>query len=60
MTRNTIIALAVSVALLGTAIESRADDHYVRGGVTESRAPSLAGVDAQPQRPVRMRFPGTN
>jgi hypothetical protein len=35
MTRNTNIALVLSVALLGTAIEARADDRYVPGGTPE-------------------------
>ena len=37
MTRNTNIALALAVALLGTAIEARADCQYVRGSISETR-----------------------
>ena len=38
MTRNRNIALALAVALLGTAIEARADDcQYVRGSIAETR-----------------------
>ena len=40
MTRNTNIALALGVALLATAIEARADCHYVRGSIAETRIPS--------------------
>jgi hypothetical protein len=40
MTRNTNIALALGVALLGTAIEARADCHYLRGSIAETRIPS--------------------
>jgi hypothetical protein len=40
MTRNTNIALALGVALLGTAIEARADCQYVRGSIAETRIPS--------------------
>ena len=38
MTTNANIALALAVALLGTAIEARADDcQYVRGSIAETR-----------------------
>jgi hypothetical protein len=37
MRRNTNIALAVGVALFGTAIEARADCQYLRGSITETR-----------------------
>ena len=38
MTRNRNIALALAVALLGTAIEARADDcQYVRGSIAETK-----------------------
>ena len=37
---NTKIALALSVAVLGTAIEARADCQYVRGSIAETRIPS--------------------
>jgi hypothetical protein len=42
MRRSTNIALALGVALLGTAIEARADCHYVRGSIAETRI-SAAG-----------------
>jgi hypothetical protein len=37
MTRNTNIALTLAVALLGTAIEARADCQYVHGSISETR-----------------------
>jgi hypothetical protein len=37
---NTKVALALCLAVLGTAIEARADCQYVRGGITETRIPS--------------------
>jgi hypothetical protein len=40
MTRNTKTALALCVVMLGTAIEARADCHYVRGSIAETRIPS--------------------
>jgi hypothetical protein len=40
MRRNANIAMALSVALLGTAIEARADCHQVRGSIAETRIPS--------------------
>jgi hypothetical protein len=40
MTKTTKTALALCVVLLGAAIEARADCHYVRGGITETRIPS--------------------
>ena len=47
MTRNRNIALALAVALLGTAIEARADDcQYVRGSIAETRISS----DTEPPR----------
>jgi len=58
MTRNTNIALVLSVALLGTAIEARADDHYLPGGTTERQGFSCRR--RRQERPVKMRFSGTN
>ena len=47
MTRNRNIALALAVALLGTAIEARADDcQYVRGSIAETRI----SLDTEPTR----------
>ena len=47
MTRNRNIALALAVALLGTAIEARADDcQYVRGSIAETRI----SLDTEPAR----------
>ena len=40
MRRNANIAVALGVALLGTAIEARADCHYIRGSIAETRIPS--------------------
>jgi hypothetical protein len=40
MTRRMNIALALGVALLGTAVEARADCHYLRGSIAETRIPS--------------------
>jgi hypothetical protein len=40
MTRNAQTALAACVVLLGTAIEARADCHYLRGSIAETRIPS--------------------
>ena len=37
---NTKIALALTMALLGTAVEARADCQYVRGSIAETRIPS--------------------
>ena len=52
MKRNTQIALALCLAVLGTAIEARADCQYVRGGLKATSIPSndpfgraLANVD---------------
>jgi hypothetical protein len=53
------VLLAVCIAVVGTAIETRADDRDVRGGITETRISSDAGVGAQ-ERPVKMTFSGTN
>ena len=38
--RNTRIALALCLAVLGTAIEARADCQHVRGAITETEIPS--------------------
>ena len=46
MTTNTNIALALAVALLGTAIEARADCQYVRGSIAETRI----SLDTEPTR----------
>jgi hypothetical protein len=54
------VLVMLCVLVVGSAIEARADGHGVRGGITGSRTPSGAGVDAQQQRPVKMRFSGTN
>jgi hypothetical protein len=40
MTRSTKTALALCVVMLGTAIEARADCHYLRGSIAETRIPS--------------------
>ena len=40
MTRSINIAVALGVALLGTAIEARADCHIVRGSIAETNIPS--------------------
>jgi len=40
MKRNTTTALVLCLAVVGTAIEARADCQYVRGGITETRIPS--------------------
>jgi hypothetical protein len=40
MTWNTKIALMLSLAVIGTAIEARADCKYVRGSIVETRIPS--------------------
>jgi hypothetical protein len=40
MKRNTRIALVLCLAVLGTAIEARADCQYVRGSIAETRIPS--------------------
>jgi hypothetical protein len=40
MRRNTKIALVLCLAVLGTAIEARADCQYVRGGITSTIIPS--------------------
>ena len=53
MKRNTQVALVMCLALLGTAIEARADCQYVRGGLKATAIPSpydpfgraLANVD---------------
>jgi hypothetical protein len=37
MTRNTILALGLCLAVLGTAIEARADCQYLRGSISETR-----------------------
>jgi hypothetical protein len=37
MTRQTNIALALGVALLGAAVEARADCQYLRGSISETR-----------------------
>ena len=40
MTRHTQLALMLCVAVAGTAVEARADCHYVRGSIAETRIPS--------------------
>src|SRR5712691_2616631 len=40
MKRNTQIALVLCLAVLGTAIEARADCRHVRGGITSTSIPS--------------------
>ena len=40
MTRQTQLALMLCVALAGTAVEARADCHYVRGSIAETAVPS--------------------
>jgi hypothetical protein len=40
MTRYTQLALMLCVAVAGTAVEARADCHYVRGSIAETRIPS--------------------
>ena len=40
MKRNTHIALVMCLAVLGTAIEARAECQYVRGGITSTIIPS--------------------
>jgi hypothetical protein len=40
MTRNTQLALMLCVAVAGTAVEARADCHYIRGSIAETRIPS--------------------
>lgn len=40
MTRHTQLALMLCVAMAGTAVEARADCHYVRGSIAETRIPS--------------------
>jgi hypothetical protein len=37
MKRNATLALVLCLAVLGTAIEARADCHYVRGSIAETR-----------------------
>ena len=40
ITRHTQLALMLCVAVAGTAVEARADCHYVRGSIAETRIPS--------------------
>lgn len=40
MTRSAKMTFAASLVLLGTAIEARADCHYLRGSIAETRIPS--------------------
>jgi len=40
MTKHANIALVLGVALLGTAVEARADCHYLRGSIAETRIPA--------------------
>jgi hypothetical protein len=40
MTKHTQLALMLCVAVAGTAVEARADCHYVRGSIAETRIPS--------------------
>ena len=40
MTRYTQLALMLCVAVAGTAVEARADCHYVRGSIAETGIPS--------------------
>ena len=40
MTRYTQLALMLCVAVAGPAVEARADCHYVRGSIAETRIPS--------------------
>ena len=40
MTRQTQLALMLCVVVAGTTVEARADCHYVRGSIAETRIPS--------------------
>ena len=40
MKGQTTLALMVCVAVVGTAVEARADCHYVRGSIAETSIPS--------------------
>jgi hypothetical protein len=40
MTKQTHVALMLCVGLAGTAVEARADCHYLRGSIAETRIPS--------------------
>ena len=48
MRGSTQIALVVSLAVLGTAIEARADCQYVRGSIAETRI----SLKTEPARPL--------
>ena len=39
-TKHSQLALMLCVAVVGTAVEARADCHYVRGSIAETRIPS--------------------
>ena len=40
VTKHTQLALMLCVAVAGTAVEARADCHYVRGAIAETKIPS--------------------
>jgi hypothetical protein len=45
MTKQTLVALMLCVAVAGTAAEARADCHILRGSIAETRIPSDAQIN---------------